>query len=359
MIFDADARWALCHLRPLAYLLCSWLFRLGFILLCIAFIYSFSSSVGALRNYGVSSYRIFRYSTDIGCQINATSSRLTSWGCKVNEVDFTVENDSWHFVQPIEMSGYEIFFNESMCERNLSRFEVQGFNEQQNHWVVTASCNFRYLETNIRFLPGPCFGPKLSVDLRAPWPIKLLAAVRGIVSLSFVSMAAFGAMGAPRHSESVLKLTLLSLAAIYVASTAGFAASLAQRESVLYALYTAILLCALAALRCDASLTPHAAVLLGTAGILARAAADCGCFDDCGQLSDDPPLELAGLALGALLYLAYQHSALRTVLNAAAADKAAYDREWQGIEAGPERGALDRLGATTIQRDLHVLRHRR
>ena len=243
------------------------------------------------------------------------------------------------------MSGYQIYLNDTACEKNLSRFEVQGFDEQLSRWVVAAACNFRYLETSIRFLPGPCYGPKLSVDLRPPWPIKLLAAVRVVVSLCFVSIAAFGAMGAPRHSESVLKLALLFLAAIYVASAAGFAASFAQREALLYALYAAILLCALAALRCDPSLAPHAAVLLGAAGLVARAVTDCGCFADCAQLADGPPLELAGLTVCGLLYLAYQHSALRTVLRAAAADKAAYDHEWQRIETGPERAALDRLTA--------------
>ena len=341
---NPEIRWALCFHQPLVYILYFNLFRVIGLIIGGLILFSVAQLTSGLDRYGVSRHRLYRHSTFTKCGINQSFVSLRSGDCELEPELAANENGLLQFKTLVDVSGYYLRNLPRSCPMDSFHFEIQGLDEDENRWVTVVSCAYRYTQLGIRFLPGKCSpANSLSVDHRAPWPLKLLPAAEAVIGSCFLATSLCAWNNALRHTERLFQAALVLAAAIYAASALGFAASDTPLESVLYFLYALLCFLAAAVLRWAGSLAAPAALITGVAGMLARVAADCGCFADCSYLADSPPFYHVALSLCGLLFLLTQRRSAALAIRGATADRAAYDAEWQRVAAGPEQAELDRL----------------
>jgi hypothetical protein len=275
------------------------------------------------------------------------SLQLKRKGCEIQADGSNIQHasNSYLFERPVTVDGYSILGTRDRSSAlNISHYKVEGLDEITNRWAIVGSCKFRYLQSCIRFLPGPCIELKPSADLRAPWPLKVTFIVDAALGVCFILFALSGAMGFTALAYTVLMAMLVIVTGANAVTAASFIAIGLERESVLYAINFLMSLLYALTIHYAEPLVPAALVLVGALGVLARALSDCACFDDCAYLREAPPVEHVALScLGGLL-LAQRWRVLTAAVRAIRADRAAYDAAWRPFAAA-ERAELDRLAA--------------
>ena len=338
---ETETRIYLLWNRPTAYLLSFRFNQAASFALGAALIYFLSDTARKFDTYGSSTYRNYRVVSD-----SNYSLQLKRKGCEiqVNGSEILHSPRMFSFDRPVTVDGYSILASHNRSAVNISHIKIEGLDEGTDTWVIVASCRFRFLQDRIRFLSGPCSEPKPSVDLRAPWPLKITVAIDTTLGVGFMLFSLCGVLGAPAQAHILLIVMLVLVTCLKAVTAASFLAVGFERESVPYAIHSLLSLLCTLALRYAEQLVPAALVLAGALGVLARMLSDCAGFDDCAYLRESPPVEYIILSCFGGILLAQRWRVTLASVRAIRADRAAYDSAWRPLAAS-ERAELDRLAA--------------
>ena len=126
--------------RPVVYILCFNLFRLIFFAVAGVLLFSVFDTIKSFDRYGVSTFRIFRFDSISGCDINQSSFVLKDGACDTFPDAVDNRTGSARFSEFVDVSGYALRGVSPSCAAALSRFEVQGLDEHAGRWFTVASC---------------------------------------------------------------------------------------------------------------------------------------------------------------------------------------------------------------------------
>jgi hypothetical protein len=245
------------------------------------------------------------------------------------------------FEAPAATDGFTVIIT-SPWRGPETRFLLQGSADGGRTWSFAAASAYRWAPSGVRFLDATAdttSTDQLVVDYRPTWP-------------ALVHHAAFPLLTSAGWAATMLcgLLTTIPIAraVAYAALAAGFIALGPGSEAM--APLVRLLNCALigTALLSAEGFLAHVCALAGALGLLQTAVADCALVADCGAIHADPPVASAALAIVSGTFVALRRRYLARLRREAAADAAAWDREWSAAAAA-EAAAAPPGGPSAVQ----------
>jgi hypothetical protein len=343
-------------------------FQFALAALCAFKIYTTVSNTKDLLSLGTETYVLWKlelkFKSNMNSSCHSISLQLLKDGCAIQQFNQTLARNNTMAAHvfavsdmPITANGFALNLAGPYCSQaDIFRFRISASRNGGSTWEGFGSSSLRLTAQGVRLLdydtpytdnfpldsplPPP---PPLSADLRATWPLGLIAVVSpgAVATLCSVTpgLAAVGRLEAARRGAAAIAF---AHGAIVMTAGAGFVLLGSARDSLApFAQWAALWVLSVSVAVVGGRFFGHGLMAFGLISVAGRAVSDCALWDDCRYLAESPPVVGACSFLAGLFVLVVGRVEMRRAVLRVRDSRGKWDVAWREVVAAD--GAADQL----------------